>query len=101
MLIQLAKTETFNALLKAEKAIIKFSAKWCGPCRQITPEFEALSKQHPLVAFVEIDTDQFPELTEQFDVQGLPTFISLKRGMTQNRVVGADKAKLRQMISLL
>lgn len=32
----------------------QFTATWCGPCRRIAPQFEALARRMPEVEFVKV-----------------------------------------------
>lgn len=34
--------------------VVQFSATWCGPCRRVSPEYEALARTTPDVEFVKV-----------------------------------------------
>ena len=66
--------ENFESTVDKEKGlfIIKFFSPTCGPCRTMTPVFEALEKNNPDVRVYEIDTMESPDLADRFGVRGVP-----------------------------
>jgi len=83
----------FNVLIKLMKekrfVIVDFFATWCGPCKRISPAFEAIAaKLGPSrddVTFLKIDVDKVPEA----EVRAMPTFRIFKDGRMFDEIVGA------------
>ena len=77
-----------------------FSAKWCMPCKMISPVFEAYSKDTLFknAVFVKVDVDESVELAMKYGVQSMPTFLFFKSGEVVTRFSGADTNKLRETI---
>jgi thioredoxin 1 len=71
-------------------ALIDFFATWCGPCKHIAPKFEEMSKMFPSVIFLKVDVDESAELTEQFNIRAMPTFVFLRDGKVVRTIEGAD-----------
>ena len=69
--------------------VVDFWAAWCGPCRQIAPVIEELSKDRPDVIFAKLDVDSNQRTAAQFKVSGIPTLVFFKGGAEKGRVVGA------------
>lgn len=67
-------SENFEQVVNQEKGlfVIKFFSPTCGPCRTMTPVFEALSQNNPTVKVYEVDTMESPELAAHFGVRGVP-----------------------------
>jgi thioredoxin 1 len=68
----------------------RFSAVWCGPCRQLAPVMNEIKGQFSNVKFEEIDVDTNPELVEQYNVISIPTVIIEKNGQLFERFTGAS-----------
>ena len=67
------------------KVAVKFSASWCGPCKQLSKVLETAELSIPLV---EIDIDEHPELAQQYGVRGVPTMVLLENGSEITRKAG-------------
>jgi thioredoxin len=87
-------------LIKREKKaiIIKFSAKWCSPCKTITPIYHQFATQYQNIIFIEVDVDDAQDIASAFDVSSMPTFKLFKSAKFVTEFSGASKDKLKQMI---
>ncbi len=67
-------TENFEEVVNKEKGlfIIKFYSPTCGPCKTMTPVFEALATNNTNINVYEVDTMESPELASHFGVRGVP-----------------------------
>lgn len=83
------------------KVVIDFFANWCGPCQRIKPIFETLERQFPGILFLKVNTDEAEQLTNQFKVNSLPTFVCIHNGNFTARIEGADVQGLGQALEAL
>ncbi|KAL0395660.1 UNVERIFIED_CONTAM: Thioredoxin H2 [Sesamum calycinum] len=88
---------TFNAV-EIVAMVVDFSATWCGPCKFMEPVFNNLAAKYTDVDFVKIDVDELSDISREFGVQAMPTFLMLKQGKEVERVIGAKKDELEQKI---
>ncbi|KAI0503790.1 hypothetical protein KFK09_014733 [Dendrobium nobile] len=79
--------------------VIDFSATWCGPCRFIEPTFKALAAKFTEASFVKIDVDELSEVSQQWRVQAMPTFVLVKGGKEVARIVGAKESELQGKVA--
>ncbi|RLN28392.1 thioredoxin H5-like [Panicum miliaceum] len=79
-----------------QTVVVKFSATWCGPCRNAAPLFAELSLKHSDLVFVSIDVDELPELVTQFDVRATPTFIFMRDKKEIDKLVGGNQEDLQR-----
>jgi thioredoxin 1 len=79
--------------------LMDFYADWCGPCRMMKPVVHELSEElRGKVNVMEINVDASPDLSRQFNVQGIPCFIVTRDGREVGRQVGVTpKENLRRM----
>lgn|SRR3990167_587707 len=96
----IATLEELDKHMNSDKpVIIKFYTNWCGYCKKIKPVFEDLATTHnEEITFIEVDGDKAAALTEKYDVEGFPTFISFHKGKKIKTISGADKEALQEHI---
>ena len=68
----------------------RFTALWCGPCRQLAPLFTQLEVEYPNVSFETIDVDVSPDSVMQYMVTSVPTVVIEKDGQLAQRYVGIN-----------
>jgi thiol-disulfide isomerase/thioredoxin len=60
-------------LPKGKVVVVDFYADWCGPCRAIAPQLEALAKGDPRVAVVKVDIVNWDTpVAKQFKLRSIP-----------------------------
>ena len=57
--------------------LLKFSALWCNPCKQLTKILQSIPQEEPLFDVQEIDIDKEPGMAAMWKVRSLPTLIIL------------------------
>lgn len=69
--------------------LIDFWAPWCGPCQMMGPVFEELASDFKSkIKFAKLNTDEEPEIAQQFNISGIPCLVLSVKGKEKNRIVG-------------
>jgi len=90
-----------SAVMMSElPVLVEFGAQWCGPCKQVAPELEALATELAGKAkVVTVDIDRSPRLAQQLGVQSVPTFVVFHQGRPVTGKVGAlRRQQLRELL---
>jgi thioredoxin len=91
MMVLTDKSFKNDVLASKIPVLVDFYANWCGPCMMLSPILDGLSNDKDFdgrLKFAKLDTEKYPELAAQFDVQGIPCLIFIKNGKEATRVVG-------------
>lgn len=70
--------------------IKKFSAPWCGPCRQLSPLFTTLKEKHKSINFIDVDVDENETEALSLKVRSIPTIIVFKDNVEIDRMIGVE-----------
>ena len=80
--------------------LLDFSAKWCGPCQQMSPIVSKLERQGFPIR--KVDIDQEPALANKYNVESIPCFVLIANGREINRITGAtDERQLKSLMMTL
>ena len=70
--------------------LVDFWATWCGPCRRVAPEIDAVAEQLGATAkIVKVDVDAEPELAGRYGIQSIPALFIFKDGKVVDQLMGA------------
>ena len=79
--------------------LVDFWAPWCGPGRQMAPQFEAAARQlKGRALLVKVNSDDSPQASAKFAIRSIPTLVRLQAGAEIRRQSGA--LPLAQIVAL-
>ncbi len=82
----------FEAFVRASTlpVLVDFWAPWCGPCRQMAPQFEAAARQlKGRAVLVKVNSDEAPQASARYAIRSIPTLVRLQGGVELRRQAGA------------
>jgi thioredoxin 1 len=101
-MLEIKDEKSLNQVMSNEYVILYFTAKWCGPCRNISPVFMQLSTQYKNIFFCKIDVDitENKPIVDKYHVEGLPTFIFYKNGLEVDKFTGSNIELLKNRVAI-
>lgn len=96
-----ATDTTFDQEAEAPMPVlVDLWAPWCGPCRQVAPVLEDLSRDLAgRLKVVKVNVDENPRLAARFNARSIPMLVVMSQGQVRETLVGAQpKAALRRAL---
>jgi thioredoxin 2 len=86
-----ASTADFDEAITASvPVLVDFWAPWCGPCRMVSPAVESVGREHAgRLKVVKLNIDEAPQISERFEIRGIPLLVLFRDGAEVDRLVGA------------
>jgi thioredoxin 1 len=84
--------DDFNSVVaNAGNGLLVFDlyADWCVPCRMLSPALEKIAQDNQSrAAFYKINIDKVPQVSQSFNVRGIPHVAFMKNGTVVETIVG-------------
>ncbi|KAK9234505.1 thioredoxin-like protein [Lipomyces kononenkoae] len=93
--------ELTTSLPSTTPITVSFHTPWAAPCKQMNAVFSFLATQYKDIAFLSVDAEAHPEISETFDVSAVPFFVLIKNGKVVRELSGADPKELSAAIQEL
>lgn len=94
--------EEFNKLYQGDTPLVTmYSAPWCGPCKQMKPDFHAVADSTNDIIFciIDVDTKAFAPLVS--DIRHVPTLKFSHKGKQTHQTNGLSKKQLEETLKEL
>ncbi len=80
--------------------IVDFYADWCGPCKMMAPAVDELAARNAgSVLVAKLNTDAAPQISQAYNIRGIPTTVVFRGGKEVARQSGAiPLAALQQLL---
>ncbi|KAJ3051226.1 Glutaredoxin 3 [Rhizophlyctis rosea] len=78
--------------------VLNFWATWAEPCKDMNEVFEELSRKYPTLQYAKLEAENHPDISEEFEIAAVPTFIVVKNGKIVDRVEGANAPSLNAIV---
>ena len=80
--------------------LVDFWAEWCGPCKMIAPELDALAAETGgQLKIVKVNVDENNDLSARYGIRSIPTLLLFKGGALVDSHIGlADKNALLAVV---
>lgn len=99
MIKTITNEEEFEKVIKKNKVVVDFYAKWCGPCRMLSPIIEEVALENEDITFIKIDIDENETLPRKYNVMSIPTILIFENGELLKQKTGyMDKEELSEYI---
>lgn len=73
--------EQYRQLTQSDEwTVIKYDATWCPDCKTLDKFMDGIIDNNPDKQFYALDVEQFPNVSEENDVRGIPSLLVYRNG---------------------
>jgi protein disulfide-isomerase A6 len=88
--------QSFEQAIQSKNTFVKWYAPWCGHCKALAPDWDALAEKYSasssvLIASVDCTTEENKDLCQQYGVSGYPTLKYFKDGSSEGQDYGGGR----------
>ena len=94
-------SKEFDRIISEVKGVIfvAFHSPNCKTCKKMKPFYEYLAIEYPTNTYMNLDTNQAPNIANKYDIDRVPTFLALKNGKEIGRYTGPSNEELEKFIT--
>jgi thioredoxin 1 len=76
-------------IINQDSAVVYFSAEWCGPCKQLKPQYAkaAVIDKDTLYYVVDVDKVESKYLIK-YGIQSIPQIFEMQKGIINKKIIG-------------
>jgi len=99
----LENTAEFMTLVRGDKRYCAlFSADWCPDCRVLKAVLPGLEEEFgERFSFSVVDTEEFSDLKEKYDILGVPSLIAFHKGEIIGTFISTARKTRREIVDFL
>lgn len=76
-------------IINQDNAVVYFSAEWCGPCKQLKPQYAKAAVIDKDTIYYLVDVDKIkPEYLNQYSIQSIPQIFEMNKGIISKKITG-------------
>ncbi|KAL4387022.1 hypothetical protein GQ457_09G002380 [Hibiscus cannabinus] len=94
-----SKAELDGLRQSGAPVILHFWASWCEPSKHMDQVFSHLSTDFPNSHFLRVEAEEQPEISEEYSVSAVPSFVFFKDGKVVDKLEGADPSSLANKVA--
>ena len=86
----------FDSLVSNGLVLVDFYADWCGPCRMLASQLEAIKDDRNDTKIVKINVDEAHGLAKKYGIMSIPALMLFKDGKLVDNKIGYMPKELIQ-----